>query len=53
LLTDYASDCATSVGFAYSELVDYLMLRYVVGNPEFAPPRLPSIAAPTVPDRAR
>jgi dipeptidase len=53
LLTDYASQCATSVGFAYSELVDYLMLRYVVGNPEFAPPRLPSIAAPTVPQRVR
>jgi dipeptidase len=49
-LTAYASDCATSVGFAYSELVDYLLLRFLVGDPEFAHPTLPRIAAPTVPD---
>ena len=48
-LTAYASDCATRVGFAYSELVDYLMLRFLVGDPEFAPPRPPRIAAPTRP----
>jgi len=48
-LTAYASDCATNVGFAYSELVDYLMLRFLVGDPEFARPTLPRIAAPTVP----
>ncbi len=53
LLTRYASDCATGVGFAYSELVDYLMLRYVVGNPEFAPPPLPRIPAPTPTPAAR
>jgi dipeptidase len=49
-LTAYASDCATKVRFAYSELVDYLMLRFLVGDPEFARPTPPRIAAPTLPD---
>ena len=49
-LTAYAADCATNVGFAYSELVDYLMLRFLVGDSELARPTLPRIAAPTVPD---
>jgi dipeptidase len=49
LLTAYASDGATHVGSAYSELVDYLMLRFLVGDPEFAKPTPPRIAAPTVP----
>jgi dipeptidase len=48
-LTGYAADCATHVGAAYSELVDYLMLRYLVGDPEFARPILPRIATPTLP----
>ena len=48
-LTAYASECATQVGFAYSELVDYLMLRFLVGDPEFARPALPRISAPTLP----
>ena len=51
-LTAYASECAKQVGFAYSELVDYLMLRFLVGSPEFAPPELPRIVRPMVPDRA-
>jgi hypothetical protein len=49
LLTAYASDCATRVGAAYSELVDDLMLRFLVGDPEFARPALARISAPTVP----
>lgn len=49
-LTSYASQCATHVGSAYFELVDYLMLRYLVGDPEFAPPALPRIAPPSMPD---
>jgi dipeptidase len=48
-LTAYAPECATHVGAAYSELVDYLMLRFLVGDPEFARPPLPRIGAPTVP----
>ncbi|MBM4094998.1 MAG: hypothetical protein FJ276_37145, partial [Planctomycetes bacterium] len=51
-LNAYASDCAKQVGVAYSELVDYLMLRFLVGDPEFARPELPRIAAPKAPDRA-
>ena len=47
-----AADCARQVGFAYSELVDYLMLRFLVGDPEFARPTPPRVAAPTVPDLA-
>jgi dipeptidase len=48
-LTAYACECAKQVGSAYSELVDYLLLRYLVGDPEFAPPTLPRIAVPTLP----
>ena len=44
-LTNYASDCATHVGTAYAELVDYLMLRFLVADPEFARPTLPRIGA--------
>jgi dipeptidase len=49
-LTAYVSDCATQVGVAYSDLVDYLMLRFLVGDPEFARPSLPRIAPPTIPE---
>ncbi len=52
LLNAYARDCAAGVGFAYSELVDYLLLRHLVGDPEYAPPALPRIPAPSVPGRA-
>jgi dipeptidase len=49
LLTAYVSECATHVGLAYSDLVDFLMLRFLVGDPEFARPTLPRIGMPTVP----
>ncbi len=49
-LTDYAQQCTTKVGYAYHELVDYLMFRYLVGYKELAPQSLPEIAAPVVPD---
>lgn len=49
LLTAYASDGGAQVGAAYSELVDYLLLRFLVGDPEFAPLVLPRISTPTVP----
>ena len=52
-LTAYACDCTAHVGSAYAELVDHLMLRFLVGDPEFARPPLPRIAAPTVPDLER
>jgi dipeptidase len=50
-LTDYAAQCAIDTGRAYSELVDFLMLRYLVGDPEFAAPQLPRIAPPSLPLR--
>jgi dipeptidase len=50
LLTAYAADRAKQVGSAYSELVDYLMLRFLVGDPEFARPASPRIPAPAMPD---
>jgi dipeptidase len=49
-LTEYAHQCATNVGYAYHDLVDYLMFRYLLGDKELAPPRLPEIAAPAIPD---
>ncbi|MHC4405506.1 MAG: C69 family dipeptidase, partial [Planctomycetota bacterium] len=49
-LTDYAQQCTTKVGYAYGELVDYLTFRYLLGYKELAPPALPQIAAPVVPD---
>ena len=49
-VTSYSSECATQVGSAYSELVDYLMLRFLVGDPEFARPMPPRIAKPAAPD---
>jgi dipeptidase len=48
-LNAYADHCLTQVGYAYDELVDYLMFRYLLANPEVAPPKLPTIAAPTIP----
>ena len=41
--------CATKVGCAYHDLVDYLILQYLVGYKELAPPSLPEIAAPVIP----
>lgn len=49
LVTDYSAHCLKQVGYAYHELVDYLMYRYLVADPEIAPPTLPVIEAPIVP----
>ena len=40
----------TQVGYAYDELVDYLMLQYLVDYREVAPSKLPQIAPPAVSD---
>jgi dipeptidase len=48
-LNTYAQHCLTQVGYGYHELVDYLMFRYLVDNPQVAPPRLPAISAPVIP----
>jgi hypothetical protein len=48
-LNAYAEHCLTQVGYAYHELVDYLMFRYLLDNSEVAPPKLPTISAPMIP----
>ena len=48
-LNSYAEHCLTQVGYAYHELVDYLMFRYLVDHWEVAPPNLPVIGAPFIP----
>jgi dipeptidase len=48
-LNAYSEHCLTQVGYAYKELVDYLMFRYLVDHSEVAPPKLPAISAPIVP----
>lgn len=44
-LTACARQGMTKVGYAYDELVDYLMLQYLVDQPELAPPNLPQVGA--------
>jgi hypothetical protein len=48
-LNAYAEHCLTKVGYAYHELVDYLMFKYLLDNSEVAPPKLPGISAPVIP----
>jgi dipeptidase len=48
-LNSYAEHCLKQVGYAYYELVDYLMFRYLVDHWEVAPPKLPAIGAPVIP----
>jgi hypothetical protein len=48
-LNTYAEHCLTQVGYAYHELVDYLMFRYLLDHSEVAPPKLPAISAPMIP----
>lgn len=48
-LNAYAEHCLTQVGYAYSELADYLMFRYLLANSDVAPPKLPAISAPLIP----
>ena len=48
-LNAYAEHCLTQVGYAYKELVDYLMFTYLVDHSEVAPPKLPAVSAPIIP----
>lgn len=49
LLTTYTSDCARRAGTAYHDLVDYLLFRFLAGDPAFASPALPRIGPPSLP----
>ncbi len=53
LVTDYSTHCLKQVGYAYHELVDYLMYRYLVGHSEISPPSLPVIEAPIIPEEGQ
>ena len=48
-LNAYTERCLRHVGYAYDELVDYLMFRYLVEHWEVAPPKLPVISVPVLP----
>jgi dipeptidase len=48
-VTEYAAQNLMQVGYAYGELVDYLMLKYLCMYPEVAPLKLPRIAPPAIP----
>jgi dipeptidase len=50
-VAEYTQRCMKQVGYAYHELVDYLMLQYLLGDVEVAPPRLPAVAAPVIPGK--
>lgn len=50
-VADYTNNCMKQVGYAYHELVDYLMFQYLLGDADVAPPKLPEIATPAIPER--
>jgi hypothetical protein len=50
-LTDFARGDTNSVGSAYHDLVDYLMLKYLGGDEEYATPALPRVIVPPLPAR--
>ncbi len=50
-VAEYTQCCMKQVSYAYHELVDYLMLQYLLGDIEIAPPRVPAVAAPAIPDK--
>jgi dipeptidase len=47
-VTEYTQQSLKQVGYAYDELVDYLMFQYLLGDADVAPPTLPVIGASTV-----
>ncbi len=51
MAAEYTRRCMKQVGCAYHELVDYLILQYLVGDADVAPPSLPAIAVPAIPDK--
>jgi dipeptidase len=50
-VAEYTQRCMKQVGYTYHELVDYLMFQYVLGDANVAPPGLPAVAAPAIPDK--
>jgi dipeptidase len=50
-VAEYTERCLKQVGYAYHELVDYLMFQYLLDDADVAPPSLPVIAVPAIPDK--
>ena len=50
-VAEYTQRCMRQVGYTYHELVDYLMFQYLLGDADVAPPSLPAVAAPVIPDK--
>jgi hypothetical protein len=51
-VTEYVKGCLDRVEVAYGELVDTLMFKYLYDRADIAPPALPEIARPVVPQRS-
>jgi dipeptidase len=49
-VAEYTRSCMKQVGYTYHELVDYLMFQYLLSDAEVAPPHLPAIAVPGIPE---
>jgi len=50
-VAEYTQHCLKQVGYTYHELVDYLMFQCLVSDADIAPPNLPVVAAPVIPDK--
>ncbi|MDT8302165.1 MAG: C69 family dipeptidase [Sedimentisphaerales bacterium] len=48
-LNAYAEHCLRQAGYAYKDLVDYLMFTYLVDHSEVAPQKLPTVSSPVIP----
>jgi dipeptidase len=49
-VTQYTNSCLESVDEAYGQLVDYLTFKYLYSYSHAAPPTLPEVGAPRVPN---
>ncbi len=49
-VTEYSNSCLEDIDDAYGELVDYLTFKYLYSYSHAAPPKLPSVGTPSVPD---
>jgi dipeptidase len=48
-VTEYTNSCLDRVDDAYGELADYLMFKYLYSYASVAPPKLPRVSTPAVP----
>jgi dipeptidase len=50
-VAEYTQCCMKQVGYAYHELADYLMFQFLLGDADIAPPSLPVVGTPVIPDQ--